>query len=130
MASHRGHITFSTAIAAGYAYAGMEHYDINPEYVLLASVIIVIAGMLPDIDAGASGPSRELGGLLAAVSPIFALEYYPDLKTGGVTRIALVVIGCYLFTRVFVVRGLKSLQSTGGWFTACRLQLYFLRLRI
>jgi len=114
MASHRGHITFSTLVAAGYAAAGIQYYDMLPEHVLLASVIIVIAGMLPDIDAGGSAPSRELGGLLAAISPIAVLEFYPDIKTGGVTRIALVVVASYLFTRVFVVRGLKKFTVHRG----------------
>lgn len=70
--------------------------DVKPELVVLASVLVTVAGLLPNIDAAGGPSSRELAGLLSAVSPLIVLELYPVVKTGGVARIALVVICCYI----------------------------------
>jgi len=114
MVKQQNHFKFSAGVALSYAGAGIFVFDIYPEHVLLASVIVVLAGMLPDIDAGSGSPLKELGGLLAAVSPLVVLQYFPTLNNGDVGRLALVVICCYLLTRVLVVRGIQKFTQHRG----------------
>ncbi len=108
MAQYQSHISFSVFIAAAYAFLGGFLFDLPLEQLLLSSVIVVVAGMLPDVDATGGVPEREVGGLLAAVAPIIVLEFFPGLHSGGVARIALVVISAYLLTRYIVVRALQK----------------------
>jgi len=114
MPQYQSHISFSTAVAVGYALAGYYWWGIYPELTFLATVIVVITGMLPDIDASGGIPSRELGGLLAAVAPIALIELFPELKSGGIARVALVVICSYILTRLLIIRGLKVVTAHRG----------------
>lgn len=107
MANHQSHITFSSLTALIYAVIGVFILDVYPEYALLAALIILIAGMLPNIDAGNDAPARELGGLLAAVSPLLLIEFFPALRVGGMARIALIVVSGYLLVRIVIVRALQ-----------------------
>ena len=114
MAEQQTHISFSIALAAAYAAAGIFVFGVFPELVVLASVIVVVAGILPDVDSGKGPPAREFGGLLAAVSPLLIFEFYPELRAGGVARITLVVVCSYLLTRIVVVRGLQKFTHHRG----------------
>ena len=93
----------------------------------MSAVIIAIAGMLPDIDASQSSPAKELAGLIAALTPVFLLEYFPKLHTAGTARIALVVICSYLLTRLVVVRGLESFTKHRGMIHSIPGQLFYLK---
>ncbi|MCB0324553.1 MAG: metal-dependent hydrolase [Bdellovibrionales bacterium] len=114
MATQQSHISFSLGVGLLYTLGGIFVLSINPEYALLAGVIIVIAGMLPDVDSGTGVPARELAGLLAAVSPLLILEHIPEVRVGGVARVTLVVVCAYLLTRVLIVRGLQKFASHRG----------------
>ena len=114
MAQYQSHVTFSTILSAVYVAAGVMLFGIYTEQALLAGVILVFAGLLPNVDSGHSESTREFGALLAAVVPIVLLEFIPGLKDGGVSRLALILIGCYLFTRIIVVRMLQSMTVTRG----------------
>lgn len=116
MADYQGHISFSTFVAIGYALLGVYVLGIYPEYILLASVLVVITGMLPNVDAAGGAPARELGGLLAAITPLVVLSQFPSLEAGGIARIALVVIASYLLTRILVVRLLEKITVHRGVF--------------
>lgn len=107
---------FSTAfvLAIGYALLGVFVFDIYPEHIILSSAIVIIACLLPDIDGSSDLPQRELGGLLAAVSPLVLLEFFPNLETGGISRVALIVICCYALTRLLISRGLHRLTVPKG----------------
>ncbi|MCB0358400.1 MAG: metal-dependent hydrolase [Bdellovibrionales bacterium] len=114
MTEYRNHITFSIVVGICYALGGMYLLNLDGETSMLALAIIAIAGILPDIDAKNGAPAREVGAILSAVAPIAILEAYPHFKAGGMVRIALVVVVCYLVTRVFVVRGLKKFTVHRG----------------
>lgn len=107
-------MSFSVVIGVAYAVVGVLFFDIFLELAFLASAIVVITGMLPDIDAKSSAPARELGGLLAAVAPIALIELYPGVRAGGLARVALVVVCCYFVTRVIVVRLLQRFTVHRG----------------
>ncbi len=114
MAQYQSHISFSVICGIGYALLGIWAFNIFPEHALLASLIVAITGMLPDVDAKSGAPARELGGFLAAVAPIAMIEFFPGLKAGGLARLALVVLLCYFFTRVLVVRALQKFTVHRG----------------
>lgn len=105
MATHRSHFATSTLLAIGYAAAGVAILHVHPEYALLASVLLIVAGIIPNIDNGpAAAPAREFIGFLAALVPLFIIEHYPGVKSGGIARMALVVICSYLLARIFFSR--------------------------
>lgn len=108
MATPQSHFSFSLIIAALYALGALLLFHFKPELVLLAAVLIVVAGMLPNIDQGGSNQAKETASLLAAVAPLICLELFPAVSQGGVARIALVVVLCYILTRLLVVRGLRK----------------------
>ena len=98
-----------------YALAGVTIFNLTPEVILLASVVVVIAGMLPNVDESNSGSAHEFGGLLAAIAPLILFQFFPSFRQGGITRVALVVICCYLLSRVLIVRTLQKLTSHRGF---------------
>ena len=114
MASSQSHFSFSIFIAAIFAAIAILLFGFKAELVLLSAVLVVVAGMLPNIDQSGSNQARELGSLLAAVAPLVCLELFPQIGAGGVPRIALVVVLCYLITRLVIVRGLKKYTTHRG----------------
>ena len=110
MAKPHSHFSFSVFLAAGYAVAG-TYWNFDPEVITLATVILVIAGMLPNIDEGRGAPAQELAGLVAAVVPLLLVESMPAIRQGGVSRVALVVVCSFVLTRMLISRGLQH------WFT-------------
>lgn len=114
MAAYQNHISFSAACGLVYSLLGIFAFEIHPEQALLAGMVVVICGMLPDIDSANNAPARELSGFLAALLPLTLMQFFPAMKAGGVSRIALIVVCCYLFTRIVVVRLLQRYASKRG----------------
>ncbi len=108
MASPQSHISFSLLIALLFSAGGIVFFGIPGEQAALAAIIIVIAGMLPNIDSRGDAPAKELGGLIAAVAPLLLLERFPQIRHGGAVRVALVVVCCYVLTRVLLGRVLSK----------------------
>ena len=114
MVSYQNYLTFSVLVALLYSAAGVVWLGVHPEITLVAGVIIVVTGLLPEIDSDNAPPSREVGGFLAAISPILLIEMFPRIQAGGVARIALVVIASYLVTRIIIVRLLQKHTTQMG----------------
>jgi hypothetical protein len=114
MGQYKNYITFSVLLGITYAVGGHYLFRVQPEIGLLASVVILIAGLLPEIDAGPGPANRELGGLLAAIAPLVLIELFPRFAMGGTSRIALVVICCYIVTRIIVSRLLIKITAPKG----------------
>ncbi len=114
MAEQQTHFSVSLVLSALYALVGVVIFDIAPELVVLGAVIVTVAGILPNVDAGNGQSAREFGGLLAAVSPLLAFEYFPVLLGGGIARIVLVVVCSYLFTRIVIVRAIQKFTVHRG----------------
>ena len=108
------YFTSSILIAAVYALLGYYWGGFDIEHVLLASAIVIIAGILPDVDGSDEMPTREVAGLLAAVSPLVFLELFPGISQGSLIRVALIIICCYILTRLIIFRGLKLIFSPRG----------------
>ena len=115
MAASSSHFSFSIALAALYAAGGVS-IGISPEHALLAAVLIVICGMLPNVDQPTSTTAKEFAGLLAAVSPLVALQVFPSLNEGGVPRLVLTVIVCFLITRFIIQKSLLNFTVPRGMF--------------
>ncbi len=101
-------MTFAVIVGLLYCTVGILWFGAYPEIALVAAVVTVVTGMLPEIDSDSPPPAREVGGFIAAVTPIMFMEIFPGIKAGGVIRITLTVIACYLITRVFIVRLLQK----------------------
>jgi len=114
MSKESNHSTFSFGISALYGLAGFFIFGVSLEHSLLSSVIIFIAAMLPDIDSDSENTGREVGSLLAVVAPLVLLEYFPDLRVGGLARVTLVVVCSYIFTRLIFTRLIQSFTSYRG----------------
>ncbi len=114
MAKLQSHFSASTLLAVLYAVGGALVFEFSPETLLLASVIVVLAGVLPNIDEGKSEPAQEFGGLIAAIVPLLAFEFFPSLRHAGVSRIALVVLLSYFLSRLTEVRTLQGLTTHRG----------------
>ncbi len=107
---------FSSSLVVSFLYAllGFFFLNVSSEYLLLASAVVVVSGLLPDIDGSDEIPSRELAGLLAAVSPLLFFELYPGLFAQRISRVALIVICCYLLTRIVIMKIMRLVFSPRG----------------
>ncbi len=115
MASHRSHFSVSALLGIGYAAAGVVVLNTHPEYALLAAVIVLVSGLLPNIDNGpATAPAQEFIGFIAALAPLVAIEQFPEARHGGVARIALVVICSYLLAKIIFSRVLTKWTANRG----------------
>lgn len=110
----KSHVSFSVLTAAGYGFIGFSFFGVSPEYVLLATIIVFITGILPDVDETGGLPEQEAGGFLAAIVPLLIVDSMPDVRAGGIARVALVVICSYLFTRLVVVKLLQKFTLHRG----------------
>lgn len=114
MATSQSHFSFALIVALLYAAAAALLFQFRAELVLLASVLVVLAGMLPNIDQSGSNQERETACIVAALVPLLCLEFFPSITQGGVPRVALVVVACYVLTRLIVVRVLKHCTTHRG----------------
>jgi membrane-bound metal-dependent hydrolase YbcI (DUF457 family) len=96
MAEQRGHLSVSVACAAVYAGLGALAWRINLDLVLLAAILVVITGMLPNIDSGPSSASgAKFIGFLSAITPLIVISAFPQFRTSGIAKLALIVIVSY-----------------------------------
>lgn len=114
MAAEQSHFSLSIGLAALYGLAGFYLAGISREVVLLSSVIVIIAGILPNLDEPHSIPRKEIAAFFAAILPILALEFVPELSQGGLPRMALVVIACYLVSRLIVATIVSQFTAHRG----------------
>lgn len=114
MAQFHAHISISTILGIIYAFLGVYFLDVYPELAILSLVLCSLAGLLPNIDEPGSFSARELAGILAAVTPLTLFEYFPFLRSGGLPRVALIVILSYLLARVVIIRGLQKFTTHRG----------------
>lgn len=114
MVEQRSHFTTASIVSLSYAAVGSFAYNMAPEEVLLAGVVVLIAGVLPDIDSRNGAPAKEMIGLLSVVGPLLAIEFFPWAHEGGISRTALVVIGAYALTRFLVTAFLEHCTTQRG----------------
>ena len=68
MASYLGHLTFSTALGAGWGCAGALYLGMDWGPVFLGAGLTALGGLLPDLDSDSGVPVRELFGVGAAAA--------------------------------------------------------------
>lgn len=78
VADFRTHVTFSSAIGAGYAVvaSGMG-FDLSTA--LVGGGLCGVSGMLPDVDSDSGVPRRESLGFAAAIVPMLLLGRFRDM---------------------------------------------------
>jgi len=114
MANEQNHFTLSVFLGLAYAFTGVIALGMYYELAALGLAAVIIAGILPDIDMDSGSQAREVSALLAAIAPIALIEYFPGIKAGGMTRIALTIVLSYLITRVFITRLLLKWTKQQG----------------
>lgn len=113
MADERSHISWAFLLGIAYCGLGAVSYNINPEITILGFILVIIGGIIPNIDSSDAGWTGELPGLIGALVPIIFLQNFPSLSAGSV-RIALTLFFgftlsrwafSYLTKEVFLNRG-------------------------
>lgn len=98
-----------------YAACGFLIFKIHPEILLLSAVIVVICGILPNIDSGPeTDSSQQIISLTAAIVPLLLLSLVPELRSGGIARIALVVVAAFFLTRYLAKVVITKMFSKRG----------------
>ncbi|TWT41558.1 metal-dependent hydrolase [Botrimarina hoheduenensis] len=79
MADFRTHVTFSSALGAGYAVVASGcGFDMSTA--LVAGGLCGVSGMLPDVDSDSGVPRREALGFAAAIVPMLLLDRFKQLS--------------------------------------------------
>lgn len=113
MADFRTHVTFSSAIGAGYAVvASGLGFDLSTS--LVAGALCGVSGMLPDIDSESGVPRREALGFAAAIVPMLladrlragGMSHDQIVLTAGVLYVLIRFVGVELLSRWTVHRGM------------------------
>lgn len=107
MADFKTHVTFSSAIGAGYAVvaSGMG-FDLSTA--ILSGGLCGVSGMLPDIDSDSGVPRREALGFAAAVIPLLMIDRF---KQFDLTHDQIVLSGVLMY---FGIRFLLA-NLIGRW---------------
>lgn len=113
MADFRTHVTFSSAIGAGYAVVGSGlGFDLSTA--LVAGGLCGVSGMLPDVDSDSGIPRRESMAFAAAIAPMLLMDRFRqfDLRHDEMVLLAAAMyfgvrfLGSHLIGRFSVHRGM------------------------
>lgn len=97
MADFRTHVTFSSAIGAGYVVVGSGMgFDLSTS--LVAGGLCGISGMLPDVDSDSGIPRRESLSFAAAIVPMLLMDRFRQMELGH-DQMVLVAAGLYFSIR-------------------------------
>jgi membrane-bound metal-dependent hydrolase YbcI (DUF457 family) len=114
VADFKTHVTFSSAIGAGYAVvASGLGFDLSTA--ILAGGLCGVSGMLPDIDSDSGVPRREALGFAAAVIPLLMIDRF---KQFDLSHDQIVLIGVLMYVGIrFVLANLIGRWSVhrGMW---------------
>ncbi len=97
MADFKTHVTFSSAIGAGYAVVGTGlGFDLSTS--LVAGGLCGVAGMLPDVDSDSGVPRREALGFAAAIVPMLLIDRFRQFNLSH-DQMVLIAAGLYFGIR-------------------------------
>ncbi|MCA9241136.1 MAG: hypothetical protein KDA37_13090, partial [Planctomycetales bacterium] len=78
MADFKTHVTFSSVLGCGYAFAGMTA-GMGASTALVAGGLCGLSGMLPDVDSDSGVPRRETMGFAAAIVPMLLVSRFREM---------------------------------------------------
>lgn len=115
MASFYGHFGTAVVLAGAYGAAGAWYGHFDWGIVVLASGLVTLGGLTPDLDSDSGLPIRELFSLAGAIFPLFLI---PRLRKSGVSleQALCIMIGAYLFIRYGLSLVLKKFSVHRGMF--------------
>ncbi|MEQ8846620.1 metal-dependent hydrolase [Botrimarina sp.] len=97
MADFRTHVTFSSAIGAGYAVVGSGlGFDLSTS--LVAGGLCGVSGMLPDVDSDSGIPRREAMSFAAAIAPMLLMDRFREFDLAH-DQVVLLAAGMYFGVR-------------------------------
>lgn len=79
MADFKTHVTFSSVLGCGYAFAGMTA-GVDMSTSLVAGGLCGVSGMLPDVDSDSGIPRRETMGFAAAIVPMLMVHRFQEFN--------------------------------------------------
>ena len=80
MAKRESHFSISVLLAIAYCAFGAS-LGAHAELIALAGLLVVICGMLPNVDEGSGLTTDDFSGLLSAIIPFVIIEHFPDRKS-------------------------------------------------
>ena len=114
MAQLQTHFSFSFLLAAAVAATGIVVFEFNYDVIILASLVTLLGGVLPNIDHGEGVLSNEFTAFLAAISPLILLHFYPEFLSIGISKLTLVILATYAVTRLFGTKILTGFTVNRG----------------
>jgi len=99
MAGFQTHIAVSTALGAGLAWLGHDHYGLGWSTCAVAGGLCSIGGMMPDLDSDSGVPARETISFAAAVVPMLLFNRLRQQYGLEVEQLILLGAPLYLFVR-------------------------------
>lgn len=102
MADFKTHVTFSSAIGAGFAVVA-SGLDFELSTALVAGGLCGVSGMLPDIDSDSGVPRRESLGFAAAIVPMLLIDRFKQMNLGH-DQMVLAAAGIYYGVRFLAAR--------------------------
>jgi hypothetical protein len=114
MAQLQTHFSYSTFLSLVVAAAGIVVFEFNYDVIVLAMLVTILAGVLPNIDHGDGTLTNEFTALVAAISPLVLLHFKPDLVSIGISKLTLVILGTYAAARVLTLKLLTNFTVNRG----------------
>ncbi|TWT77461.1 hypothetical protein Pla123a_21220 [Posidoniimonas polymericola] len=97
MADFKTHVTFSSVLGCGYAFAGMTA-GMGMDTSLVAGGLCGLSGMLPDVDSDSGIPRRETMGFAAAIVPMLLVSRFQQYQLEH-DQMVLIAAGLYFGIR-------------------------------
>lgn len=114
MAQLQTHFSFSTFLSLGVAAAGVVVFEFNYDVIVLAMLVTILCGVLPNIDHGDGILTNEFTGLVAAISPLILLHFYPEITGVGISKLTLIILGTYAAARIVSLKLLTNFTVNRG----------------
>jgi hypothetical protein len=116
MASYQGHLTFASALAAGYGCVAAGHLDLDWGPLLLGAGLTSLGGLLPDLDSDSGIPVRKLFGIAAVAGPFLLWQRLENFGFVLLQEKLVVLCGLYLLIRYGLSALFKRITVHRGMF--------------
>ena len=104
MAQYKNHITTSVVLGSAAAASSHLYLQLNPEATAIAFVVLIISGLLPDLDSkDQSGiPMRDLPGILALFPPAILITSVDLVNNASISRLLLLLLFSFYISKILI----------------------------
>jgi membrane-bound metal-dependent hydrolase YbcI (DUF457 family) len=96
MASYRGHLMFSAPLGAAYGALLLTRPEFDWGLVVLGATLTTVGGLLPDLDSDSSVPSREMFGMLSALTAVILVRPISQMDFSVEQTLGIAILGYFL----------------------------------